>query len=190
MNTVMDDNKMLTLVSNERIPLSDAMRMVFEIDSLKNATPATVSRAGILYINERDIGWKPLKDSWIAAREDARERALLPGLFDKYVEEALQLMRQRGSKHLVPMSDMAIVTALCSLLDGVLEDVSPQARAAPEVVEPLFALCFLWAMGGALDSEKLVGAPARIASLAWLPLACPFSPHSPTCFALTSCRLA
>ena len=38
--------QVLTLVSNERIPLSDHMRMVFEIDSLKNATPATVSRAG------------------------------------------------------------------------------------------------------------------------------------------------
>jgi dynein heavy chain len=31
MNTVMDDNKVLTLVSNERIPLSAAMRMVFEV---------------------------------------------------------------------------------------------------------------------------------------------------------------
>jgi dynein heavy chain len=48
MNTVMDDNKVLTLVSNERVPLTDAMRMVFEINSLKNASPATVSRAGIL----------------------------------------------------------------------------------------------------------------------------------------------
>lgn len=43
---------MLTLVSNERIPLTAAMRMIFEIHSLKNATPATVSRAGILFVNE------------------------------------------------------------------------------------------------------------------------------------------
>lgn len=34
--------QMLTLVSNERIPLSESMRMIFEIHSLKNATPATV----------------------------------------------------------------------------------------------------------------------------------------------------
>lgn len=39
-------------MSNERIPLTAAMRMIFEIHSLKNATPATVSRAGILFVNE------------------------------------------------------------------------------------------------------------------------------------------
>jgi dynein heavy chain, axonemal len=65
MNTVMDDNKMLTLVSNERIPLSPAMRLILEVANLKQATPATVSRGGVLFINESDIGWKPVWDSWI-----------------------------------------------------------------------------------------------------------------------------
>ena len=52
MNTVMDDNKVLTLVSNERIPLNASMRLVFEISHLRNASPATVSRAGVLFLNE------------------------------------------------------------------------------------------------------------------------------------------
>ena len=34
-----------------RIPLLPGMKLLFEISSLKFATPATVSRAGILYIN-------------------------------------------------------------------------------------------------------------------------------------------
>ena len=51
LNTVMDDNKILTLASNERIPLLPEMKLVFEIANLRYATPATVSRAGILYIN-------------------------------------------------------------------------------------------------------------------------------------------
>mmetsp|Transcript_17541 Transcript_17541/g.38345 ORF Transcript_17541/g.38345 Transcript_17541/m.38345 type:complete len:155 (-) Transcript_17541:2143-2607(-) len=57
MNSVMDDNtsRMLTLVSNERTPLLPRMRMIFEIRDLKHATPATVSRAGILY-NSTDEG--------------------------------------------------------------------------------------------------------------------------------------
>ena len=52
MNTVMDDNKVLTLVSQERIPLTDAMKLILEISNLRNATPATVSRGGVLFIND------------------------------------------------------------------------------------------------------------------------------------------
>jgi dynein heavy chain len=59
LNTVMDDNKVLTLASNERIALTKMMRLIFEIASLRTATPATVSRAGILYINPQDLGWNP-----------------------------------------------------------------------------------------------------------------------------------
>lgn len=50
---------MLTLASNERIALTNEMRLLFEIADLKAATPATVSRAGILYINLDDLGWYP-----------------------------------------------------------------------------------------------------------------------------------
>merc|ERR1719390_49126 len=102
MNTVMDDNKVLTLVSNERIPLTAAMRMVFEVNSLKNASPATVSRAGILYINEADIGWRPFMESWVSQREEEVERTYLPGLFDKYIETTVELIR-KGFKKVTPV---------------------------------------------------------------------------------------
>lgn len=59
LNTLMDDNKVLTLASNERIALQKDMRLLFEVGHLKAATPATVSRAGILYINPQDLGWFP-----------------------------------------------------------------------------------------------------------------------------------
>lgn len=52
MNSVMDDNKILTLANNERIPLKPHMRCIFEIRDLRFASPATVSRAGILYISD------------------------------------------------------------------------------------------------------------------------------------------
>jgi dynein heavy chain len=52
MNSVMDDNKILTLANNERIPLKPHMRIIYEIRDLRFATPATVSRAGILYISD------------------------------------------------------------------------------------------------------------------------------------------
>ncbi len=69
LNTVMDDNRVLTLVSNDRFPLTPSMKLLFEISNLKYATPATVSRAGVLYINETDIGWKPYFDAWIESHQ-------------------------------------------------------------------------------------------------------------------------
>lgn len=41
---VMDDNKTLTLASNERIPLTPPMRLLLEIENMREASPATVSR--------------------------------------------------------------------------------------------------------------------------------------------------
>jgi dynein heavy chain len=52
MNSVMDDNKILTLANNERITVKPYMKLIYEIRDLKHATPATVSRAGILYISD------------------------------------------------------------------------------------------------------------------------------------------
>ena len=51
--------QVLTLASNERVPLTPSMRLMFEIGHLKAATPATVSRAGILFVNPSDLGWGP-----------------------------------------------------------------------------------------------------------------------------------
>lgn len=51
--------QVLTLASNERVALTPSMRLLFETHHLRTATPATVSRAGILYVNPQDLGWNP-----------------------------------------------------------------------------------------------------------------------------------
>ena len=41
------------------------MRMILEVSHLNNATPSTVSRGGVLFINDTDVGWRPYIDSWM-----------------------------------------------------------------------------------------------------------------------------
>lgn len=51
LNSVLDDNKILTLPNGERLSLPENVRIVFEVDNLKYTTPATISRCGIVWFD-------------------------------------------------------------------------------------------------------------------------------------------
>uniref|UniRef100_A0A8C9ZTH7 Dynein, axonemal, heavy polypeptide 9 like n=1 Tax=Sander lucioperca TaxID=283035 RepID=A0A8C9ZTH7_SANLU len=154
LNTVMDDNKVLTLASNERISLSSSMRLLFEISHLKAATPATVSRAGILYVNPQDLGWSSYVTSWIDTRQAQSERANLTILFDKYVPYCLEQVRC-NLKTITPIPENSMVQTLCSLLDCLLTEDNTPPDSPRELYEIYFVFACVWAFGGALFQDHL-----------------------------------
>ena len=50
LNSVLDDSKVLCLSNGERIKLHSGSRILFETDDLTNASPATISRCGVVYL--------------------------------------------------------------------------------------------------------------------------------------------
>ncbi|XP_047352693.1 dynein beta chain, ciliary-like [Vespa velutina] len=153
LNTVMDDNKVLTLASNERIALTKQMRLLFEVSHLRTATPATVSRAGILYINPQDLGWNPYVMSWTDTR-DSSERANLIILFDKYIPVSLETLKFKFKK-VTPLPDICHLQMLCNLLDCFLikENVPPECPK--EWYELYFAFACVWAFGSSMFEDQL-----------------------------------
>jgi len=57
MNSVMDDNKILTLSNGDRIRLLKHCLMLFEVFDLQYASPATISRCGMVYVDPKNLGY-------------------------------------------------------------------------------------------------------------------------------------
>ncbi|XP_062482469.1 dynein axonemal heavy chain 17 isoform X3 [Pezoporus occidentalis] len=155
LNTVMDDNKVLTLASNERIPLNPTMRLLFEISHLRTATPATVSRAGILYINPADLGWSPIVTSWIETRAVQSEKAILTILFDKYLPVCLE-KHKTGFKKITPIAEVTLIQMVLFLLECLLTPQNVPPDSSRDLYELYFVFACTWAFGGALFQDQLM----------------------------------
>lgn len=162
MNSVMDDNKVLTLPNNDRIDLTPPMRLIFEIRNLLFATLATVSRAGILYISDDDgYQWRAYIKSWIECQKfRPRIEKEITDLFDNFVEPCLN--EHKKTKMAVAMVfPLTFVISLCKMLEAYIDkreacisnDKKRPTRGEDEAYsgfENIFCFCALWAFGGIL----------------------------------------
>ena len=160
MNSVMDDNKILTLPSNERITLYPHMRLIFEIRDLKHATPATSSRAGILFISDGDgYQWRCMVKAWLSSRkeEDGYTPELkeeLAGYFEKYIGPTLYQIKKEFFT-IIPIVDVQAVEVMFHILAGLLTDdvIKGDLR---ELLETFIVFACVWAFGSPLFTKDNV----------------------------------
>ncbi|XP_058027873.1 dynein axonemal heavy chain 12 [Ahaetulla prasina] len=159
MNTVLDDNKKLCLMSGEIIQMSPQMSLIFEAMDLSQASPATVSRCGMIYLEPLQLGWKPLVTSWLnTLPEPLNEKEfqdLFEELFDWLVPPALRV-RWKQCKELVPTSNSNNVVSLIRLLEMLLchkAKKDPSNKNIHKWVTGCFAFAMIWSIGATCDSD-------------------------------------
>ncbi|KIW34320.1 uncharacterized protein PV07_01105 [Cladophialophora immunda] len=139
LNSVLDDNKLLTLPNGERLNLPPNVRIMFEVESLKYATLATVSRCGMVWFSDDTVSPSLMIDHFLqklADRtfEDLDDEIKAAGLSTKaqetqrHVVETLRGLMQRDDlllkalssasthKHIMEFTTARALSSLFSLL--------------------------------------------------------------------------
>ncbi len=152
LNTVLDDNKLLTLANGDRIPMIPNVKLMFEAENLNNASPATVSRAGQIYCSSVTLGWKPVVQSWLASRRP-QEAEILSGFFEKYVDNLLTFITKKA-RMLMQLPELNPVTTLMKMLRDTLAKSAEGKEILPsDYMERIFVFCCTWSFGGTLAAE-------------------------------------
>ena len=170
MNTVLDDNMTLCLANGERIKLKTQMRMLFEVNDLDVASPATVSRLGVVFMTPTDLGWAPYVRSWIPREfPEDMPQALRDAVFELFSATMAPGFRFRRLECIEPIATTEIQTAasLCRLFTALLrgagvkkEGLAPGYKFAAHseeenlrVCEVLYGFSYVWTMGGSIASD-------------------------------------
>ncbi|KAM3174254.1 hypothetical protein ACTXT7_010920 [Hymenolepis weldensis] len=116
MNTVLDDNKKLCLSSGEIIKLTESMTMMFEVADLAVASPATVSRCGMVYLEPSILGLKPFVECWLqnlpAPVYPHKDKLKL--LFDTFLEDSIRFVRE-NTVEIIKSTDGQLTFSLLNL---------------------------------------------------------------------------
>ena len=101
------------------------MTMMFEVEDLSVASPATVSRCGMVYMEPEALGYQPLIDSWVGKLPEnivSKSKVFLPKLktlLDTLVGPMLTFMR-KNVREVVVTSNNNLVQSLLRILDCYL----------------------------------------------------------------------
>lgn len=127
MNSVMDDNKLLTLPNSERIRVQNHCKLLFEVADLQYASPATISRCGMVYVDSRNLGYSPYVSSWLASITNQEEQDVVRGLFEKYAEPCIAWVVEgaegdelvKRPQQSIPITNLNMMRQLTTLLDAL-----------------------------------------------------------------------
>lgn len=136
---------------------------VFEVEDLRNASPATVSRAGVVYVSATDLDWKPVLDAWLSTRPQhmkTLEKHMYHFLGDPSAGGPRDfgiafdfVARLKGSA--LSVTRVCAIENVVALLSALLNvaDLSESTDDVYGELERLVLFAVTWGIAGLLDVE-------------------------------------
>ncbi|XP_049864535.1 dynein axonemal heavy chain 6 [Schistocerca gregaria] len=161
MNTVLDDNKMLCLANSERIKLTPWVHMVFEVQDLAQASPATVSRCGMVYIDPEELQYMPYVNTWLknlGAPMPPELKDYVKQLYEGYVDKGLTFVK-KNCNHAIAQADISKAAMLCGLMESLIMspgsiDKTSDASRIKNFLCQAYVFSYLWSLGGNLTDAS------------------------------------
>lgn len=158
MNTVLDDNKKLCLNSGQIIKLKPTMTIMFEVEDLSQASPATVSRCGMVLMEPLQLGHTPLINSYCNTLDKMLGKtADTVRTYMHYLSDACIAFTNIQGKFPVPTDPNFLANSMinmfeCYVKDWRSEEVSVKIpKEAEEICMHAVLFAHIWSIGVALD---------------------------------------
>uniref|UniRef100_A0A663EUR1 Dynein axonemal heavy chain 8 n=1 Tax=Aquila chrysaetos chrysaetos TaxID=223781 RepID=A0A663EUR1_AQUCH len=152
LNSVLDDNKTLTLANGDRIPMSPTCKLLFEVHNIDNASPATVSRMGMVYISSSALSWRPILQAWLK-KFSSQEAEVLQSLYDRIFEPAYTYMKLNLNPKMELLECNYIMQSI-NLLEGLIPSKEEGGLSTIFHLHKLFCFAIMWSLGALLELDS------------------------------------
>ncbi|XP_069679211.1 cytoplasmic dynein 2 heavy chain 1 isoform X2 [Periplaneta americana] len=139
LNSVLDDNRLLTLPSGWRIQFGPNVNFVFETHDLSYASPATISRMGMIFLSDEDINVKGLVLAWLKKQDENTVRFLTQLIEDYFY---------KGVNWVIHQGEMVVSTSLVGVVQNGLSQLHNVTSRAH------FTVALLRGLGGNLTPDS------------------------------------
>ena len=105
--------------------MSAKQNLIFEPEDLEQASPATVSRCGMIYMEPHQLGWRPLFESYLRTLPEQiteENQTLIKDLFGWLVQPCLDFVRHE-CKFFVSTSSNHLAFSLMRLYSGLMDEI-------------------------------------------------------------------